>query len=256
MYSALFASLSSEHRMASISNNLANVNTAGYKANTASFTDTMIHFAHDFIREPLENVRSEPMFPEASLRSRTRIAVEETDFTQGSLVYSGNSLDVAIVGEGFFRVQTPQGEFLTRNGAFSQNSDGTLTTQQGYAVLGDGGPIVIPQGARHLNITSEGVIMADGAAVGTIAIATIGPIQSLDKVGQNLYRVPEGIALEDPRAQGTIVNQGYTESANVNIVYEMVNMIEVQRNFEAQQKVMSTADTVDKEVINRVGRPK
>ena len=84
MFSGVFAALTSEHRMAVISNNLANVNTSGYKADKLAFKDTMQHYAHDFIREPLENLRSKPLFPEAQLRSRVRLAVGETDFSQGS----------------------------------------------------------------------------------------------------------------------------------------------------------------------------
>ena len=122
MFSGVFAALTSEHRMAIISNNLANVNTVGYKADTVAFKDTMIHFAHDFIREPLENLRSKPLFPEAQQRARVRLAVEKTDFTQGGMQYTGNPLDIAITGEGFFRIQTPNGDFLSRNGAFCQNA--------------------------------------------------------------------------------------------------------------------------------------
>ena len=85
MFSGVFAALTSEHRMAVISNNLANVNTSGYKADKLAFKDTMQHYAHDFIREPLENLRSKPLFPEAQLRSRVRLAVGETDFSQGSM---------------------------------------------------------------------------------------------------------------------------------------------------------------------------
>ena len=163
MFSGVFAALTSEHRMAIISNNLANVNTVGYKADTVAFKDTMIHFAHDFIREPLENLRSKPLFPEAQQRARVRLAVEKTDFTQGGMQYTGNPLDIAITGEGFFRIQTPNGDFLSRNGAFCQNADGTLVTKQGWPVLGTNGPIQIPEGTRGVRINSEGRVFADGA---------------------------------------------------------------------------------------------
>jgi len=257
MFSGVFASLTTEHRMAMISNNLANVNTAAYKPDTLAFRDTMIHFAHDFIREPLENLRSEPLFPEQSLRARTRIATKVTDYSQGSMQYTGNKLDVAIVGEGFYRVNTPQGEYLTRTSTFTKGPDGTLLTPQGYPVQGQGGNIVLPPTGGNIHIGPDGSVLVDGAVVGQFDIVNLEDPQTLEKVGNNLYTAPEGTVFNDPRVNGTTkVSQGYTEAANVNAVYEMVKMIEVQRFFEAQQKVMTTADQVDKSVITQVGRAK
>ncbi len=255
MYTGLFASLTTEHRMAMISNNLANVNTAGYKSDALAFKDTMIHFAHDFIREPLENLRSEPLFPEQCLRARTRIATKETDFSQGSMQFTGNPLDIAIVGEGFYRVQAPQGEYLTRSSALTKGPDGTLMTKQGYPIQGQGGNIVLPPNSNNLHVTADGGIFADGVQVGQLDVVTLEDPQLLKKVGNNLYAIPEDVALQNALdGENTMVSQGYTEAANVNAVYEMVNMIEVQRMFEAQQKVMSTANDVDKQVITTVGK--
>lgn len=258
MFSGLFAALSSETRMNIISNNMANVNTTGYKQDRVAFRDTMLHFAHDYIREPLEHLRHDPLFPDAQLRSRTRVAESKTDFTQGSMVFTGNSLDLAIAGEGFFRVQTPQGEFLTREGNFCQNSDGSLTTKQGYEVLGSSGSISIPQGTTNVHITSEGRVFADNVEVGQIALVSYDNLAGLQKVGSNLYRLDEAFSAEqtDPLAMGSLINQGYLEGANVNPVTEMVNMIEVQRSFEAAQKVMQASDAIDREATTRVGRPR
>ncbi len=255
MYTGVFASLTTEHRLAMISNNLANVNTAGYKSDALAFKDTMIHFAHDFIREPLENLRSEPLFPEQCLRARTRIATKETDFSQGSMQFTGNPLDIAIVGDGFYRVQAPQGEYLTRSSAFTKGPDGTLMTKQGYPVQGQGGNIVLPPNTNNIHVTANGAILADGVQVGQLDVVTLEDPQLLKKVGNNLYAIPEDAVLENALVgDSTMVSQGYTESANVNAVYEMVNMIEVQRMFEAQQKVMSTANDVDKQAITAIGK--
>ena len=256
MFSGVFAALTSEHRMAIISNNLANVNTVGYKADTVAFKDTMIHFAHDFIREPLENLRSKPLFPEAQQRARVRLAVEKTDFTQGGMQYTGNPLDIAITGEGFFRIQTPNGDFLSRNGAFCQNADGTLVTKQGWPVLGTNGPIQIPEGTRGVQINSEGRVFADGAEVAQLDLVGVDRPEGLEKVGANLFRLRPGSTAQetDPRQDGSLINQGYLESANVNPVLEMVNMIEVQRAFEAHLKIMQSSDAVDREAITKVGK--
>lgn len=256
MFSGVFAALSSEHRMAIISNNLANVNTTGYKQDTVAFKDTMINFAHDFIREPLENLRSKPLFPEAQQRARVRLAVEKTDFTQGGMQYTGNPLDFAITGDGFFRVQTPNGPFLSRNGSFCQNADGTLVTKQGWPVLGTDGPIQLPEGARSVHVNSEGRIFADGEEIAQLDITSVDRLEGLEKIGANLYRLQAGSTAQevDPRPNGTLVNQGYLEAANINVVTEMVNMIEVQRSFEAHQKIMQSSDSVDREAISKVGR--
>lgn len=258
LYTGLFASLTTEHRMAMISNNIANVNTAGYKADALAFKDTMIHWAHDFIREPLENLRSEPLFPEQCLRARTRIATKKTDFSQGSMQFTGNQLDIAIVGDGFYRVQTPQGEYLTRSSAFTKGPDGTIMTKQGYPVQGTGGNIVIPPNTSNVHVSSDGAVYADGNQIGQLAVVTVEDPQLLRKVGNNLYDVPDdlNIALNNAFTGQTMVSQGYTEAANVNVVTEMVNMIEVQRMFEAQQKVMTTANDVDKQAITSVGKPR
>lgn len=256
MFSGVFGALSSEHRMAVISNNLANANTSGYKADKLAFKDTMIHFAHDFIREPLENLRSKPLFPEAQQRARTRLAVAKTDFSQGGMQYTGNSMDFSIAGEGFFRVRSPMGDYLTRNGSFCQNSDGTLVTKQGWPVLGDGGPIIVPQGTRNLHSTPDGQLFADNAPVGALDLVSVDNFDGLEKVGANLYRLREGTATEELNAvtTGSLLNQGYLEAANVDVVTEMVKMIEVQRSFEAVQKVMQTADSLDREATTKVGK--
>ena len=157
MYSGLFGALTTEHRMNFIANNLANVNTRGYKRDTLAFKDTMVTYAHDEIREPILNLRSKPLFPEPHNAARARIAVARTDFSQGSMQFTGNALDVAINGENaFFRVTTPNGAFLTRNGAFSLNADGVLMTPQGYTVQGlGGGNIVIPPGTFRSAATGK-----------------------------------------------------------------------------------------------------
>ncbi len=259
VYTSLFGALSSEHRLAVISNNLANANTNGYKTDKLAFKDTMIHFAHDYIREPLENLRSKPLFPEAHLLSRVRIAESKTDFTQGPMETTSNQLDVALAGKGFFSVLTPQGEFLTRNGAFSQNADGTLMTKQGYPVLGEGGPIVIPDGTRNVHISDDGRVFADNVEVGAFKITAFAdPSLEMEKLGYNLYRVRDGATPEtvDAYAEGLVVNQGFLEKANINVVEEMVKMIETQRAFEANSKVMQTGHAMDTEAITKVGKGK
>ncbi len=256
MFSAVFGALTTEHRMNFIANNLANVNTNGYKQDKLAFRDTMAYYAHDEIREPLMNVRSKPLFPEPQNMARPRIAVSKIDFSQGSMKFSGDPLDVALTGDGFFKINTPGGERYTRNGHFVKGPDGTVMTPQGFPVQGTEGNIVIPEGARDVHIAADGQVFADGELVNTINFVGLANAQALEKEGENLYKARPNVPLEetDALAAGTRISQGFLESANVEVVTEMVNMIEVHRQFEAYQKVIQTSDTIDKAAIDKVGK--
>lgn len=257
MFSGLFGALTTEHRMNFIANNLANVNTTGFKRQTLAFKDTMAYYAHDEIREPLMNLKSKPLFPEALNHARPRVAVSKIDFSQGTMAYTGNALDLCISGENaFFRVQTPKGEFLTRSGHFVLSSDGTVMTPDGYPLTGEGGSIVIPQGTRNINITPDGQVVADGMAVNRINLTSVDNPQNLEKLGYNLYKPRENLTVAEGSAflEGARIEQGFIEKANVEVVSEMVNMIEVNRQFEAYQKVMQTADALDKAANERLGK--
>ena len=258
MFSGLFGALTTEHRMNSIANTLANVNTHGYKADKLAFKDNLAYYAHDEIREPILNLRDKPLFPEPKNMSRVRIAVSQIDFTQGAMHLTNNNLDVAINGENaFFKVQTPNGEYLTRNGHFALSADGTLMTPQGYTVMGEGGGIIIPQGTRNISISGDGQVQADNTVVGRIQVVSVDKPHNLEKKGYNLYKarentqVTESNAFADNRVR---LEQGYMETANVEVVSEMVNMIETNRQFEAYQKVMQTADTLDRAANEKVGK--
>ena len=214
-------------------------------------------FAFDEIREPILNLKSTPLFPEPMNAARVRLSVANTDFSQGSMQYTGNNLDVAINGENaFFRVTTPTGQYLTRNGAFVLNGDGVLMTPQGYTVQGAGGVINVPAGTRHLQISGDGQILADGNVIDQLALVSVNNPQNLEKMGGNLFRPRDGVQIVEGNAydDGARVEQGFTEAANVEVVSEMVNMIEVQRQFEAYQKVMQTSDTLDRAANEKVGR--
>lgn len=256
MFSGLFGALTTEHRMNFIANNLANVNTNGYKKDTVAFKDTMASFAHDEIREPLMNCRSKPLFPEPKNMARPRIAVSQTDFSQGSMHFTGDPLDLAITGDGFFKVTTPTGDFYSRNGHFLRTADGTVVTPQGWPVQGAGGPIVIPAGTRSVHISEDGQVFGDGEAIDNINIVTVDNLTNLEKMGRNLYRPRPNVNVveQDALAGGARVAQGFIETSNVEVVSEMVNMIETNRQFEAYQKVMQSSDSVDREAISKVGR--
>lgn len=257
MFSGLFGALTTEHRMNIIANNLANVNTHGYKRQTVAFKDTMASYAHDEIREPLMHLKSDPLFPEAKNMARPRLAVSKIDYSQGSMEYTGNALDVAIAGENaFFRVQTPNGEYLSRSGHFVLSSDGTIVTPNGYPVQGEGGNLVIPAGTRNIVITGDGQVAADEMVIGRLNLVSVDNPQNLEKLGNNLYRPRTNVNVDEGNAyaEGARVEQGFIEKANVEVVSEMVNMIETNRQFEAYQKVMQTADTIDRAANDKLSK--
>ncbi|MCK9239172.1 flagellar basal-body rod protein FlgF [Desulfocurvus sp.] len=256
MYSAMFGALTQEHRLNVVANNLANVNTTGYKRDRMAFKDVFIRFAHDDIREPVFNLKSRPLFPDPDHYAKPRIAVSQIDFDQGSLKQTGNDLDVALSGEGFFKVRTPEGEDLyTRAGAFHVNAAGQLVNGNGDAVLGVGGPIELPEGARP-TINGAGEIIVDGAVVDALTVVGVDNPLVMEKVGHTYFRIRTPGAAAETAVPDTMVEQGYLEMPNVEVVTEMVNMIETHRAFEAYQKIITNTRDTDSKAIEQVGRDK
>ncbi len=252
--SAIYGALSNELRMNSITNNLANANTSGYKKDRMTFEDTFIRYAHDWEANPRPSLRTEKLLPDSYVVAKPRLAMQTIDFSQGPLQVTGNKFDLAINGPGFFKVQTDDGEMYTRNGEFYRNNDGILVNTDGYPVIGAGGEIEIPEG-KFISINRAGSITVDGVEAGTLDVVTVDNEEALQKVGQNLFAAKDGAAVgENPAdVNETTVNQGYLEKTNIQVVEEMAHMIETQRGYEAYSKIIQTTDTVDKSTIEKVG---
>lgn len=252
--SALFGALSNETRLNLIANNLANANTAGYKADKVSFQDVFQRMASDFSPDARNDLQEKNLLPRPILVAKPRLAEQTLDMTQGGLEATGNPLDLAITGPGFFRVQTPEGQFLTRNGQFYRNNQGMLVTNQGYPVLGQSGPVTLGEG-KTVTITRDGQVSVDGDIVGAIDIVDVADPKQLKKYGQSMFAGPNNAqpvtrAIE---AGKTGINQGYIEKPNVNVVGEMVAMIEAQRSFEAYAKIISSTQDMDQNATTKVG---
>ncbi|WP_243367764.1 flagellar basal-body rod protein FlgF [Fundidesulfovibrio soli] len=252
--SALFGALSNETRLNLIANNLANANTAGYKADKVSFQDVFQRMASDFSPDARNDLQEKNLLPRPILVAKPRLAEQTLDMTQGGLEATGNPLDLAITGPGFFRVQTPEGQFLTRNGQFYRNNQGMLVTNQGYPVLGQSGPVTLGEG-KTVTITRDGQVSVDGDIVGAIDIVDVADPKQLKKYGQSMFAGPDNAqpvtrAIE---AGKTGINQGYIEKPNVNVVGEMVAMIEAQRSFEAYAKIISSTQEMDQNATAKVG---
>jgi flagellar basal-body rod protein FlgF len=220
-----------EKRLEQISNNLANVDTGGYRKDEVSFR--------------------EMLYTAASGRQRVGKSVKiMTDHAVGPVTGTGNAFDLSIAGDGFFQVQTPDGIRYTRAGNFRLDDQGQLVTANGHPVLGEGGAILI--GSGEPAVTPDGSIFVDGEQAGRLAIADFTDRTVLEKEGLNYFRVRGGMAEEIVPA-GYRVSQGYLEGANVNVVNAMTEMIDLHRLYEAQQKMISAIDEVDGQATRRVG---
>ena len=170
---------------------------------------------------------------------------------------TGNSLDLAIGGEGFFKIQTPQGIRYTRNGTFTLNSDNMLVTQNGDSVLGEGGPILID--GKAIEISESGEIWVEDSTTknfelaGKISVATFTSMEMLKKEGDSLF-IYTGPAGDESAPEKVRVHQGELEMANVNTVVEMTKMIETTRKYESCMKMLQSLDETDAKAINELGK--
>lgn len=218
IYTAISRQNGLTKELTTIANNIANADTIGFRSDRP--------FYSEYVRVLSSGDQS---------LSQTRIAGRVLDFSNGAFTKTGAQLDVAIEGEGFFVIDTPQGERLSRAGSFSLNAQGGLTTQSGHSVLDQSGaPITIPTDAANLIIADDGAIAADGLPVGQLAVAT-APATALIREGDNLLRSTAAITpVTAPK-----LRQGFVEESNVNSVMEITRLIEVQRAFELNQQIIA-----------------
>ncbi len=221
IYNLIDGCLVHKLRFETISNNLANQNTNGFRKDVISFNQTL-----------------------------SMNYISETDFAPGPVRYTGNELDVALEGRGFFKVQTPAGIRFTRDGALSLNTEGVLVTHTGDAVLGQNGPIKI--NGSKVAIGNDGQVVVDNQAVDNLMVVDFEQPQFLVKEGSSYYRHP----LEEngiPATDKVSVKQNYLEGSNVNPTEEMIKMLEAFRSFESAQKAISTIDEITSRMVNDQG---
>ncbi len=214
--------LRQERKLEAVSNNLANVDTTGYKKDVVSF----------------------------DLKFKAQL---NKDFSQGDVTQTGNPFDVALAGPGFFKVETVDGIQYTRNGNFALNSEGVLVDLAGNPVLGQGGAIIIE--GREAEINEIGEIRVDGDVVDTLDVVNFQEPDNLEKVGQNLLAYT-GNPADEVRVDNPVIKHKALEGSNVQAVDEMVKMIDYHRMFETFTKSMLTFDEVDNVAITQVGRPR
>jgi len=242
-------------RMQVVSQNLANVNTTGYKRQRAMFEDLLYQ---NVVQSG--GATSQQTQAPTGLNLGTGVHVVATDhqFAQGNLITTGNQFDLAIQGRGFFEILLPDGtQAYTRDGTFQINSDGALVTSSGYAVQP---AITIPPGAQAVTIGTDGSVsallpgQANAAQVGTLQLTDFVNPAGLQSRGQNMYRETVSSGPPQPGTPGLnglgTIGQGSLETSNVNVVEELVSMIETQRAYEMNSRAIETADQMLQHLTN------
>ena len=246
-----------QNRLSVVSNNLANVNTTGYKRARAVFEDLL----YQNLRQAGGQSSQETELPTGlSLGTGVRTVATQKLNTQGNLIQTNNNFDAAIQGKGFFQILKPNGDIAyTRNGEFQVNSTGQLVNASGYRVQPD---IIVPENAMSVTIGADGIVSVTQpgnpapAQVGVIQIADFVNPAGLQSIGGNLLMETGAsgapvVGSPDTSNLGSLI-QGSIESSNVNVVEELVNMIETQRAYEMNSKAISTADQMLQYVNNNL----
>jgi len=230
-----------------ISNNLANVNTAGFKRGRAVFEDLL----HQTLRQPGAQSSQQTQLPTGlQLGTGVRPVASERVFTQGNLQQTSNPFDIAVNGQGFFQVSLPDGTLAyTRDGSFHLDAQGQLVTSSGYSVSP---AITIPANAQTVTVGRDGTVsvtqqgQASNTQVGTLQLANFINPAGLQGQGENLYvetAASGSPTTNTPGSNGVgVLSQGYVETSNVNVVEELVNMIQTQRAYEINSKAVQTSD--------------
>ena len=232
-----------------VSNNLANVSTNGFKRQRAVFEDLL----YQTLRQPGAASTQQTNIPSGlMLGTGVRPIATEHIFIQGSLQKTENALDIAVNGNGFFQIQMPDGTLAyTRDGSFQKDSTGQIVTASGYPLSP---AITIPDNATSITISRDGIVSvvtagnATPTQLGNIQLANFVNVGGLQSVGENLFVETGSSGTPTPNTPGTngtgLLNQGYVETSNVNVAEELVTMIQTQRAYELNSKVIQTSDNM------------
>jgi flagellar basal-body rod protein FlgF len=263
IYTAVSGAMAQTQKLETIANNLANVNTPGFKRDSQIFKE----YLSAYEKEP--GVVEVPRIP-ASIesfydmqggdKSYVDVAGTYTDFQQGFLKQTGNPLDIGIEGKGFFEVLTPEGVKLTRAGNFTLDGEGRVVTKQGYPVLKDsGGGAGLDPASREIktngakvSISATGEIFEAGQNLGKLSILNVGNRDALLKTGAGLFGFKDNLNANMTVATDSVIHQGSLEGSNVNTVKEMTDMITATRTFESTQKAIQAYDEMHKRLVNDV----
>jgi flagellar basal-body rod protein FlgF len=252
LYTAYTGMINQQKRLDTVTNNLANASTTGFKREglTSKSFDQMLTVKLNDLSVPYLNEGI------GKMSLGVKIGENYTDYSQGSFKETGNTYDLALAGKGFFTISYTDkkgntSEKYTRDGEFTMDSEGYLRTLEGDYVQGEGGNIMIPVETSEVSIRDNGDIYADGEYVDSLRIVDFEDYNNIEKFGENLYNVVDGATETESTAA---VKQGYLEMSNINVVKEMVEMITISRAYESNQKLIQTEDDMLDKSVNQVGK--
>lgn len=261
IYTAVSGAIAQTAKLDTIANNLANVNTPAFKRDSQLFREYLTSYEKEpgTITVPRVPASIESFYDmQGGDKSYVDLDGTSTDFSQGSIRSTGNPLDVAIEGDGFFEISTPDGLRFSRVGSFTVDGEGRLVTKQGFAVLKDGPPGQDPA-AREIRVTGgavtisqNGEIFENGQNVGKLSLTNVGNKDALQKVGLSLYTLKDNMDPELTVAANGKFLQGALETSNVNAIREMTDMISATRVFESTQKAIQAYDQMAGKAVNEV----
>lgn len=239
-YIALSRQMVLRRQLDIIANNLANANTASFKREDLAFVEYLVK----------PDSAGNPTFARADGRvSMVQDLGMIRDTSQGPLTETGAPLDLAISGDGYFVVNTPEGTRYTRLGRFQVDANGQLVTSDGHAVQGTDGPIVIPPDDGEVKIARDGTISTDGGPIGRVQLVRFENDEALTHAGSGLY-IAEG-EVPQPTTQSEVI-QGMVEESNVKPIIELTEMIAVLRNYQSAQKIVDAHDDMTRRMISNV----
>jgi flagellar basal-body rod protein FlgG len=242
-----------ERRLETLANDLANAQTPGFKSQETIYRQ--IHNDATALGNPNQAMglhHPVRFLPE----DRLPVVMDEryTKFSQGALKMTGNDLDVALTGEGFFTLQGPNGPTYTRNGSFNLSRDGVVVNSAGQAVLTDGGtPLQLPTAQGKLTVANDGYVFVGDEQVGRLGIVKFPKMQELIRMGDSNYRHPDAKVVPEQVAEAE-VRQGYLELSNVSPVHTMAMLIKTNRVFELNTRAMQAYKAMDDQAARDVGR--
>ncbi len=284
LYTAYTGMLNEQHRMDVLTNNLANATTNGFKkeGTTSEAFDTVLAYKIKDLSEPgnlprpmatnraIDQAEANNPLNENYMERRVRktglnlgvkIGENYVDYSEGPIKETGNTLDLALSDRGFFAIEYTNKAGVTstkytRDGNFTMNQQGFLQTQDGDYVLDEDGQRIQMDPALPISISRNGTIVQDGATVATIGITDFEDYNYLERFGENFFQPVEGAVELDRGETGvnTQIHQGYLEMSNISVVTEMVNMITLQRQYESNQKVITTYDDTLEQAVTQNGK--
>ncbi len=246
MYAAASGMIGQRERLDVVADNLANVATVAFKRSESTTRGFYQVFAREIARFP--SARGSVKIPGGG--SALDAAVD--DFSTGSIIETGNPLNAAIDGSGFFVVDTPAGERYTRAGNFSLSPEGRLITQDGYSVLGQRGPIVVRGGS--IQLSPVGDVVVDGLPAERLLVVDFPAPYRLSKYGHNLYGATDDVRLQRSSVQSPGLRVAALEQSNVNPIAELVSLMDAARTYEADQRIIQALDESLNAAVNQIAR--